>query len=118
MKKIIFTICFLFSCCFASILDDCYKIYPIEADIVYMDAIDALSSSDKFEIVELQSKNGYILFQYGAKYCLLTTTKRYKNQTEVKILPQNSDYSQGATVANMVFQLMDYSIKIPAEKIK
>ena len=44
---------------------------------------------------------------YGARYYLLTLTRRYQNQTEIKILPQNSDFSQGSMVAKDIFALID-----------
>lgn len=123
MKKnvLIITFLFLFSGfqAFASILDDCYKIFPKSADVVYMSALSALSSSSKYDISEIQSKNGYILFLNGAKYYLLTVTKRYQNQSEVKILPQNSDYSQGTSVAKNVFSLIENELKnLPMEQNK
>ena len=118
MKKIILIICFLFSITFASILDECYKIYPQDADNLFMASLNVLNSSNKFEIVEIQTKNGYILFSINSKYYLLTVTRRFKNQSEVKILPQNSDYSQGSTIAVSVFNLLDEEIKKPMEQIK
>jgi len=107
MKKILIVFCFLFSVAFADILTESYKIYNKEADSLFINAISALSSSKKYEIVEIQSRNGYILFLSGSKYYLLTLTKRYQNQTEIKILPQNSDYSDGSVIAQNVFSLID-----------
>ena len=118
MKKIFLTVCFLISACFASILDECYKIYPVDADNLFMSSLNVLSSSNKYNISEIQSKNGYILFLTGSKYYLLTITKRYKNQSEIKILPQNSDYSQGSSVALAIFNLLDSEIKKPMELVK
>ncbi len=118
MKKIFLTICFLMSVCFAGILDECYKIYPVDADNLFMSSLNVLSSSNRFSISEIQSKNGYILFLTGSKYYLLTVTKRYKNQSEVKILPQNSDYSQGSSVASAIFEMLDNEIKTPMELVK
>ena len=118
MKKFIITICILFSCALAGILDECYKIYPTDADNLFMASLNVLSSTNRFEIAEIQTKNGYILFASGAKYYLLTVTRRYKNQSEVKILPQNSDYSQGSSVATSIFSLLDEEIKKPMEQIK
>lgn len=118
MKRILLVICFLFSICWASILDECYKIYPVDADNLFMSSLNVLSNSDKFEISEIQTKNGYILFSVGSKYYLLTVTKRYKNQSEIKILPQNSDYSQGSVIATTIFTLLDEEIKKPMELVK
>ena len=102
----------------ANILDECYKIYPVDADNLFMASLNVLSSNDKYKISEIQTKNGYILFATGNKYYLLTVTRRYKNQSEVKILPQNSDYSQGSTVAVSIFNLLNEEIKKPMELIK
>jgi hypothetical protein len=84
-----------------------------------MTTLSAINSTNRFEIVEIQSKNGYILFLYGSKYYLLTLTKRYQNQTEIKILPQNSDFSQGSEVAQSIFRLVDNQLKLqPMKEIK
>ena len=118
MKKIIIIFCFLCSTVLASILDECYKIYPIDADNLFMASLNVLSNNSRFEISEIQTKNGYILFLAGTKYYLLTVTKRYKNQSEVKVLPQNSDYSQGSSVAISIFNLINEEIKKPMELVK
>ena len=111
MKKLILTFCLLTSITFAGIFEDSFKIYSHSADSLFMNAISAISSNNNFKIVEVQSKNGYILFLHGSKYYLLTLTKRYQNQTEIKILPQNSDYSDGNTVANAIFLAIDNELK-------
>ena len=121
MKKIIFTMAiFLFSFAFAEegVLQKSYKLYPKDADSLYMYALNALSSDSRFNISEIQTKNGYILFLSGSKYYLLTVTKRYQNQSEVKILPHNSDYSLGSDTAQTVFSLIDNEIKKPMEQVK
>ena len=119
MKKLILTFCLLSTIALAGIFEDSFKIYSKDADSLYMSALSALSSARQFEITETQTKNGYILFLYGSRYYLLTLTKRYQNQTEIKILPQNSDYSQGSDVAKAVFALIDEQIKNqPMEQIK
>ena len=120
MKKIILTLAILFSfnCVMANMLNECYKIYSKDADSLFMSALSAISSSDKYEISEIQTKNGYILFLAGSKYYLLTLTKRYQNQTEIKILPQNSDFSQGSEVAKDLFLLIDNEIKTPMGQVK
>ncbi|MBE7707212.1 MAG: hypothetical protein E7Z88_00735 [Cyanobacteria bacterium SIG27] len=119
MKKLALIIALLGSFAFASIFEDSFKIYSLEADSLFMSALSAINSSDRFEVIEIQSKNGYILFLYGSKYYLLTLTKRYQNQTEIKVLPQNSDFSQGSEVAQSVFRLIDSKLKLqPMEEKK
>lgn len=112
MKKLLIIVSLFFSICYAqSMFEECYKIYPKDADTLFMSALGAINSDSRFSISEIQSANGYILFLYGSKYYLLTLTKRYQNQTEIKILPQNSDFSQGSSVAQTVFGLIDTKLK-------
>jgi hypothetical protein len=119
MKKIILSFCLLSTIALAGIFEDSFKIYPKDADTIFMNALSAINSSNQFEIAEMQTKNGYILFLYGSRYYLLTVTKRYQNQTEVKIMPQNSDFSQGSTVAVEIFKLIDAKLLTqPMEQIK
>lgn len=119
MKKIILSICLLSTIALAGIFEESFKIYPKDADTIFMSALSAINSSSQFKIAEMQTKNGYILFLHGSRYYLLTVTKRYQSQTEVKILPQNSDYSQGSDVARTVFALIDSKLLTqPVEQIK
>ncbi|MBQ7287720.1 MAG: hypothetical protein IJW73_08180 [Candidatus Gastranaerophilales bacterium] len=119
MKKLILILALLTSISFAGVLEDSYKIYPLNAENLFLSTISAINSSSKLQIVEIQSANGYILFLYGAKYYLLTLTKRYQNQTEIKVLPQNSDFSQGSDVAKAVFALIDNQLKNqPMEQVQ
>ena len=119
MKKVILTFCLLTTMALAGIFEESFKMYSMNADELFMNTLSALNSSKQFEIAEMQSRNGYILFLYGSRYYLLTLTKRYQNQTEIKILPQNSDYSQGSVVAQAVFTLIDDRLKNqPMEQIK
>ena len=118
LKYILICIFIIFNQAFANTLDECYKIYSVDADNLFMASLNVISNNNRFEIFEIQTKNGYILFSTGGKYYLLTVTKRYKNQSEVKILPQNSDYSQGSSIAYSIFSLLDNEIKKPMELIK
>ena len=120
MKKLlIIASIMLFQMSFAQdILQECYKIYPKDADTLFMSALGAIGGDSRYTISEIQSKNGYILFLNGSKYYLLTVTKRYQNQSEVKVLPQNSEFSQGSSVAQSVFGLIDAKLKTPMELVK
>ena len=119
MKKIIVCLCLLTSIACAGIFEDSFKTYSKDADTIFMNAISAINSSKQFQITEIQSKNGYILFLFGSRYYLLTVTKKYQNQTEVKIMPQNSDFSQGSIVAKNIFALIDNQLSYQSmEQIK
>ncbi len=119
MKKLIIVLSLLIAPCFASFLDKYYKIYPIAADTLFMQVLSALDTTGSgFEIFEIQTKNGYIVFSYNSKYYLLTLTKRYQNQTEIKILPQNSSFSSADAAVQKAFYLIDLKVKTPMETVK
>ncbi len=120
MKKffIVLALILIPFCVAQDVLQGCYKIYPKDADSLFMSAIAALGENNQYTISEIQSKNGYILFLHGSKYYLLTLTKRYQNQTEIKILPQNSEFSEGDSVAQSIFNLIDLKLKTPMELVK
>ncbi len=121
IKKIsVIAILLLSSFAFADngVLQNSYKIYPKDADSLFMYAMNALSSDGRYNISEIQTKNGYILFTNASKYYLLKVTKRYQNQSEVKVLPRNSDFSLGYETAQNVFSLIDNEIKKPMELVK
>ncbi|MBR5304532.1 MAG: hypothetical protein IKU37_06870 [Candidatus Gastranaerophilales bacterium] len=119
MKKLILSLCLLSTIALAGIFEDSFKIYSQDADTIFMSALSAISSSNQYEIAEMQTKNGYILFLHGSRYYLLTVTRRYQNQSEVKIMPQNSDFSQGSGVAREVFALINAKLLTqPMEQIK
>lgn len=119
MKRIFLILILLF---FVSVfgfdLEECYKLYSVDSDTLFLNAIAVLNAAPGYTISEIQSKSGYILFFDGSKYYLLTVTRRYKNQSEIKILPQNSDYSAGSTVAADVFNLISLKLKKPLEQVK
>lgn len=118
MKKIILTLFLLSSFALGASIEECYKLYPYEADSLFMAALSAISNDPNYELAEIQTKNGYILFLADSKYYLLTLTKRYKNQTEIKILPQNSDYSNITAVTSNVFNLINQEVLKPMELVK
>jgi len=118
IKFILLTIVFFCSFAFASYLDESIKLYRSDADNLFLAALSAISTNPNYAISEIQSKNGYILFLDGSKYYLLTLTKRYKNQTEIKILPQNSEFQKGSEVARHIFSLIDEELKNPLELVR
>jgi len=110
-KKNILCLFLLSNLAFCYSLQDCTKLFPKDADTVFLNALSALNSSSLYEISEIQSKNGYIFFIYNSKYYLLTVTKRYKNQTEVKILPSNSEFDD-YNVAPNIFSLIEKTVNM------
>ncbi len=122
MKKILLTlgIIFLSSSAIAneSMLTNCNKNYPISADNLYMLTLSALNSQGQYEVVEMQSKSGYIMFLAANKKSYVATiSKEGTTSSNIKILPANSDFSNGTAIQKAVFDLIDLNIKNIPQKV-
>ncbi len=122
MKRFLLTLISVFwvSCAFAqeSMLANCNKNYPISADNLYMLTLSSLNSQGQFEVIEMQSKSGYILFRTtNKKEYIVTISKEGSTTSSIKILPANSDFSQGTSIQKMVFDTIDLNIKNIPQKV-
>ncbi len=90
----------------ATYLDDSSKNFGISADNMYLTSLSVLNSLD-YEIIEMQSKSGYILFRTGAKDYIITVTALTPVTSNIKILPANSVYSTGTTVQKTIFEKLE-----------
>lgn len=110
-KKFIFALLFLvFSVHGVSFgetyLDDSIKNFGVSADNMYLTSLSVLNELD-YEILEIQSASGYILFRTGAKDYIMTVSTVTPVTSVVKILPANSVYSTGSTVQKAIFDVLE-----------
>lgn len=112
MKKffIIFTLFFMFAAGnfsqAASYLDDSIRNFGVSADNMYLTSLSVLNVLN-YEIIEMQSASGYILFRTGAKDYIITVTALSPVTSNIKILPANSIYSTGSTVQKIIFDELE-----------
>ena len=85
----------------ATYLDDSSKNFGVSADNMYLTSLSVLNSLN-YEIIEIQSKSGYILFRTGAKDYIMTVTALSPVTSNIKILPANSVYSTGTAVQKTI----------------
>jgi len=90
----------------ASYLDDSSKNFGVSADNMYLTSLSVLNSLN-YEIIEMQSKSGYILFRTGAKDYIMTVTALTPVTSNIKILPANSVYSTGTAVQKTIFNELE-----------
>ena len=121
MKKIFLLILtiFLISPAFAdeSLLGLCEKTYPISADNLYLLTLSCLNGTGQFEVIEMQSKNGYIVFRVNKKDYIVSISKNGSSSSIIKILPVNSDYSTGTAIQKAVFDTIELNIKNIPQKV-
>ncbi len=101
-----FTLCFAVPSNAASYLDDSIKTFGVSADNMYLTSLSILNSLN-YEILEMQSASGYILFRTGAKDYIMTITAASPVTSNIKILPANSIYSTGSTVQKTIFDALE-----------
>ena len=90
----------------ATYLDDSSKNFGVSADNMYLTSLSVLNSLN-YEIIEIQSKSGYILFRTGAKDYIMTVTALSPVTSNNKILPANSVYSTGTAVQKTIFEQLE-----------
>lgn len=86
----------------ASYLDDSIKNFGVSADNMYLTSLSVLNSLN-YEILEIQSKSGYVLFRAGAKDYILMVSSNTPVTSVIKILPANSIYSTGTEIQKTIF---------------
>ncbi len=110
MKKALLILCIfgLFNAVRANetLLGNCVKEYPINNKELYLNALNAISNN-KFELLEIQSKSGLILFQTRRTEYIATVYVTKSGSSEIKILPANSNFSSGVEVQRAIFATLD-----------
>ncbi len=90
----------------ATYLDDSSKNFGVSADNMYLTSLSILNDLN-YEIIEMQSKSGYILFRTGAKDYIMTVTALTPVTSNIKILPANSVYSTGTDIQKIIFEKLE-----------
>ncbi len=89
--------------------DICTKDYAIGAERLFYLAISAVKAN-KFEIEEIQSKTGYILFTAAGKQYLASIVKVDNSHTQLKITPTNNNYYFAPGIVLNFFKYIDLNI--------
>lgn len=100
-----------------SMLSSCNKNYSVSADNLYLLTLSALNSTGQYDIIEMQSKSGYIMFKTLNKNYIVTVSKEGTNSSSIKILPANSDFTSGTGIQKAIFDTIDLNIKNIPQKV-
>lgn len=95
----------------------CIRQYQLPYEKVYYLALGAVNSA-KFNILEMQSRSGYILFEADKKEFLLSVMKKDNKTTFVKITPADNNYAFSPTIPQRVFSQIDLAFTTPIQEIK
>ena len=93
---------------------DCTKTYNIPAEKLYYLTLDSISAN-RFEIKELQSKTGYVVFKAAGREFLATVAYYSQTKSILRITPVNGNYYFPPGIVYNIFKYIDININ---EEIK
>ena len=96
---------------------DCTKTYNIPAENLYYLTFDSISAN-RFEIKELQSKMGYILFKAANREFLATVAYYSPTRSILKIAPVNSNYYFPPGIVMNIYKYIDINVNGQLKQIE
>ncbi len=95
----------------------CTRTYVMPAEKMFYMAI-ASAKANKFEVNEIQSKTGYILFTAAGKQYLASVMKVDSAHTQLKITPVNNNYFFAPGIVLNFFRYIDLNGATPLVTLK
>lgn len=95
----------------------CTKQYAISQEKLYYLTVAAVNAN-RFTVVELQSKTGYVLFKAVNKDFLATVVKLGVNKSMLKITPTNNNYYFAPGIVSNMFKYIDLNLNEVVTSVK
>ncbi len=96
--------------------DNCTKKYNMQEERLFLLSLASINAN-KFVIKEIQSKNGYILFEVINRQFLLTISRIDSKVAMVKIVPADNNYYFPYGIISNFFKYIDLNLLTPIEKL-
>ncbi|MFI3301150.1 MAG: hypothetical protein R3Y28_06995 [Candidatus Gastranaerophilales bacterium] len=94
----------------------CNKHYEIPAEKLFFLTLSSINAN-KFEIIEIQSKTGYVLFKANNKEFLATVVKIDDNRSLLKITPTDNIYFFPLGISENFFKYIELNKDLSIETI-
>lgn len=94
----------------------CTKTYKLNKEKLFYLTLAGLNAN-KFEIKEIQSKSGYVVFSAAKKTFLASVIDVDSKTSMLKITPSNNVYFFPVGVVQNMFKYVDLNINTPIEKL-
>ncbi len=91
--------------------ENCTKIYGVNQEKLFYLALAAISAN-KFNIDEIQTANGYIIFTANRNKYLLTVARVDNANSIIKITPCNNIYNFPAGILTNTFKYIDLNLNV------
>lgn len=96
---------------------DCIRLYKLPPEKLFYLALSSVNAN-KFEILEMQSRSGYILFQFQGKELLLDVLQKDKYFTYLKLTPADNNYYFSPTIPQKLFNYIDLNFNAEVKELK
>lgn len=94
----------------------CNKFFKIESQKLFYLTLAGINAN-RFEIVEIQSKSGYIIFSVAKRRFLASIVSLDPKNSLLKITPCNNTYFFPMGIIQNMFKYVELNINIPIEKL-
>lgn len=96
---------------------DCIRLYKLPYDKLYFLALSSINSN-KYKIMEMQSRNGYIIFEAEGREFLLNIMKKDKSFTFLKLTPCDNNYYFSPFIPQKIFRYVDINFNTEIKELK
>ena len=96
---------------------DCIRQYKLSVQKLYFLALSAVTSN-KYEIKEMQSRNGYVIFEADGREFLLTAMKKDKSYSYLRLTPCDNNYYFSPSIPQKIFRYVDVNFNEEVKELK
>ncbi len=96
---------------------DCIRLYKMPFGKLFYLTLSSVNAN-KYTILEMQSRNGYIIFETGGKEFLLNVMKKDKYYTFLRLSPADNNYYFSTTIPQNIFRYIDLNFNADIKELK
>ena len=96
---------------------DCIRLYKLPFSKLYFLALSSINFN-KYETKEIQSRNGYIIFEAENREFLISVFKKDKNFTFLKITPCDNNYYFNPSIPRKIYNYIDLHFNNEVKELK
>ena len=96
---------------------DCIKLYKVSSKKLFFLTLSAVNEN-KFRLLEMQSRNGYIIFDEDGREFLLNVMKKDNNYTFLRLTPADNNYYFSPTIPQKIFNYIESKINVEILEVK
>lgn len=96
---------------------DCIRLYKLPYEKLFYLTLSSVNFN-KYEILEMQSRNGYIIFEEDGREFLLNVMRKDKNYTFLRLTPADNNYYFSPTIPQKIFRYIDLNFNADIKELK